>query len=57
MMSEEMNNKLVSASIADTLWQRCFWEAVDNVKEAGATKIEFEDADKIVLEKSKMPMK
>jgi hypothetical protein len=48
------HERLVNAPIADTLWQRCFWEVADKCKKTGAKTIEFEDVDRVVLEKSKM---
>ena len=47
---------LVNSPILDTLWQRCFWEVADEMKNRGCDTIEFYDVDQLVIEKSKMAL-
>ena len=48
--------RLVNSPILDTLWQRCFWEVVAEMKRRDCNTIEFYDVDQLVIEKSKMAL-
>ena len=47
---------VVSNSIFDSFWLRCFWEVYEKAKVQGHHLIVFEDVEKLVIEKAQQPI-
>lgn len=56
MIDEPKFEMIGDSPIADTLWARCMLEVRDKVLEEGADRLQFDDVDKLVLEKAKLPV-